>query len=542
EDNVSDITLTENEGTNSQWVVTDDLGNILGLPPTPEAVDFDGAGPGNCLIWHLSFEDGLGGAEVGNNASELTGCFSLSNPITVVRNQPNGGTLEGGPFEFCVGDGIEDNVSDITLTENEGTNSQWVVTDDLGNILGLPPSPEAVDFDGAGPGNCLIWHLSFEDGLGGAEVGNNASELTGCFNLSNPITVVRLSGTDCNNGEGDNDYVLIGLDELDIERNFINLGGIGVVSDSGDAEISEDSEVTADGTFVRADEACFNSGAMANNVHAVPAQPNLPDFMENNNNVGNDLQVTVSAGETVTLTESIYEDIRVREGATVIFSGQENVYIEDLKTDEGVTFMFGQCTNLILSGRFELGYDNQFNPGEQNVFVFAEDDASIRSGSTVYGVVYTEKDLNIRKGTVDRQTYLYGIFIGDDVRSRDYANYWYQQFDQCGTNIIDPTNGAQNRKEAVVETTEAAAVQLSIFPNPANDVATISINKATQGDVEVAIYSATNQLVSTNMKISNDQGEISLNVTQLPAGIYFVKAMLENGEVITEKLIVGGKK
>ncbi|MEN0005471.1 MAG: T9SS type A sorting domain-containing protein, partial [Bacteroidota bacterium] len=187
------ITLSGNSGSNSAWVVTDDQGVILGLPPMPSAVDFDGAGPGTCLVWHLSFEDGLVGAEVGLNANDLEGCFSLSNPISVFRNQPEGGTLEGGPFTFCVGNGEPDMLApgSITLSGNSGTNSAWVVTDDQGNILGLPPMPSAVDFDGAGPGTCLVWHLSFEDGLMGAEVGLNANDLEGCFSLSNPISVFR---------------------------------------------------------------------------------------------------------------------------------------------------------------------------------------------------------------------------------------------------------------------------------------------------------------------------------------------------------------
>jgi hypothetical protein len=193
DDNVSGVILTGNAGSNSQYVVTDEAGTILGLPPAPEAVNFDGAGAGVCLIWHLSYEDGLTGAELGNNAmSDLEGCYSLSNPITVVRNQPMGGNLEGGPFEFCVGDGVEDHVSGVTLSGSAGANSQYVVTDEAGTILGLPPSPEAVNFDGAGAGVCLIWHLSYEDGLTGVELGNNAmGDLEGCYSLSNPITVVR---------------------------------------------------------------------------------------------------------------------------------------------------------------------------------------------------------------------------------------------------------------------------------------------------------------------------------------------------------------
>ena len=193
---VADVTLEGNSGSNSQWVVTDEEGNILGLPPTPDAVDFNGAGAGTCLIWHLSFEDGLTGLEVGNNAlTDLDGCYDLSDEfVSVVRLQPEGGVVAGGPYEFCVGDDVADMVADVTLEGNSGSNSQWVVTDEEGNILGLPPTPDAVDFNGAGAGTCLIWHLSFEDGLTGLEVGNNAlTDLDGCYDLSDEfVSVVRL--------------------------------------------------------------------------------------------------------------------------------------------------------------------------------------------------------------------------------------------------------------------------------------------------------------------------------------------------------------
>ena len=197
-DMVGGITLTGTPaGTNSTYVITDDQGVILGLPPTiadVEGVDFDGAGGGVCLIWYLRFEDGLQGAEVGMNANNLQGVFDLSNSITVTRNAPEAGTISGGPFEFTV-DGTPDMVSGISLDGTaSGTNSTWVITDDQGVILGLPPTlaaVEGVDFDAAGTGVCLIWYLRFEDGLQGAEVGMNANDLDGCFDLSNSITVTR---------------------------------------------------------------------------------------------------------------------------------------------------------------------------------------------------------------------------------------------------------------------------------------------------------------------------------------------------------------
>lgn len=198
-DFVSGIEVGESDakGANSTFVVTDDQGNILGLPPTLEALeanDFDGAGAGSCLIWYLTYEDGLQGAEVGMNASGLLGTFDLSDPIEVDRLEAKAGTISGGPFEFTI-DGTPDYVSGISVDEEaKGTNSTFVVTDDQGNILGLPPTLEALegnDFDGAGTGLCLIWYLRYEDGIQGAEVGMNTDDLIGCFSLSNSIEVRR---------------------------------------------------------------------------------------------------------------------------------------------------------------------------------------------------------------------------------------------------------------------------------------------------------------------------------------------------------------
>ena len=201
------ISLSGNTGANSQWVVTDANGSeILGLPGMPSQVNFDGAGAGQCLIWHLSYEDGLTGLAMGDTISQLQGCYQLSNSIRVERFSDGeicatpcevmGGTITGGPFSFCVGDGKADTImaGSISLTGNTGANSQWVVTDGNGKeILGMPGMPSQVNFDGAGAGQCLIWHLSYEDGLTGLTVGDTLSQLVGCYQLSNSIEVNRFS-------------------------------------------------------------------------------------------------------------------------------------------------------------------------------------------------------------------------------------------------------------------------------------------------------------------------------------------------------------
>ena len=107
----------------------------------------------------------------------------------------NAGTIAGGPFEFNV-DGEADMVTGITLdaTSAVGTSSTWIITDDQGMILGLPPTiaaVEGVNFDDPGPGTCLIWYARYNGTITGLEMGMNANDVEGDFDLSNSITVVR---------------------------------------------------------------------------------------------------------------------------------------------------------------------------------------------------------------------------------------------------------------------------------------------------------------------------------------------------------------
>ena len=106
-------------------------------------------------------------------------------------NPVNGGTISGGPFTFIVGDGTPDFATGVTLSGHKGDRSQWVVTDAQNNILALPNSVGAVNFDGSGTGVCFIWHLSYSDGLSGLATGNKTSALSGEFDFSNSIMVRR---------------------------------------------------------------------------------------------------------------------------------------------------------------------------------------------------------------------------------------------------------------------------------------------------------------------------------------------------------------
>jgi hypothetical protein len=188
-------------GETRAYVITDDLGNILGLPAAPP-FNLDPAGPGTCLIWSLSFNGQITGLEVGSNASGLAGDFDLSNPLTVIRNEPNGGGItldDGSTSTTIIVDGVPDPLNVNLDGTGAGSNRGWIITDDLGNILALPPAPP-FDLDGAGVGECSIYYIRYEDGTTGIMAGNNLTDLMGCFDLSNPIVVDRIAPTGVDGG------------------------------------------------------------------------------------------------------------------------------------------------------------------------------------------------------------------------------------------------------------------------------------------------------------------------------------------------------
>ena len=194
-----DVTLDGAVGDNMAWIITDAAtGNILALPPAPP-FDLDGAGPGVCDIYNVSYFGPFSGADVGGNIADLEGCFDLSNPIVVDRQTPEPSvisTMDDVSF-LCVADGLDDFI-DVEITESGlGEGHQFIITDDLGNILALPPAPP-FNFEGTGPGVCMIYCADFFGELGAA-VGENVSEISGCHVLSNAISVNRSDATSIGN-------------------------------------------------------------------------------------------------------------------------------------------------------------------------------------------------------------------------------------------------------------------------------------------------------------------------------------------------------
>jgi len=202
-----DVTVLAGNGDSSFWLITDTVGVIIDIPSGPP-FNFEGVSTGICLIWNATFIDTLGSVSIGMNATDIQGCFALSNSISITRiNDCTTQTCDATASSIALIDGTDaatvctddtiDEALAVTAAGGNGDSSVWLITDTLGLIIQINSGPP-FSFEGVDPGVCLIWNLLFDGSIAGVEVDSLASNIDGCFALSNPITITRENN--CSNG------------------------------------------------------------------------------------------------------------------------------------------------------------------------------------------------------------------------------------------------------------------------------------------------------------------------------------------------------
>jgi len=187
-----------------------------------------------------------GNASTENDVIGVDGCSCAGTLISTC-------TVAGGQIAFldgsteqtiCADDGIADPL-DVNLFGSIGSNQQWIITDSDRNILGLPMAPP-FDLEGVFAGTCLIYSLSYDDVITGVMMGANLDGLDGCFELSNPVSIIRLVGSDCPGMVVDEDGDGVPSGE-DCDDNDASVPAApGTTCDDGDAD-TENDVIGADG-------------------------------------------------------------------------------------------------------------------------------------------------------------------------------------------------------------------------------------------------------------------------------------------------------
>ena len=150
-------------------------------------------------------DPGNRGALEPNNYSltitDANGCLTAINDIVIIENCVTGCQVQSGtistadPLVYCVDDGADDIIF-FQSTGNVGPRYIFMLTDATGTILAT--NNTNFNLEGRNAGTCIIYGVAFDNTVSGLTQNENISDITGCFELSNGITVTKLTGANCN--------------------------------------------------------------------------------------------------------------------------------------------------------------------------------------------------------------------------------------------------------------------------------------------------------------------------------------------------------
>ncbi|MEM1324016.1 MAG: gliding motility-associated C-terminal domain-containing protein [Bacteroidota bacterium] len=116
------------------------------------------------------------------------------NDICIPGCQANAGTIRtNDPTLVCLSDGIDD-ILRMRVSGNNGSNYAYMVTSQAGTISQF--NANELRIVGL-PSTCLVYGIAFEQPVFNLSIGANIADLTGCFDLSEPIVVEKVTGADC---------------------------------------------------------------------------------------------------------------------------------------------------------------------------------------------------------------------------------------------------------------------------------------------------------------------------------------------------------
>ena len=160
-----------------------------------------------------------------------------------------------------------------------------------------------------------------------------------------------------------------------------------------------------------------------------------------------------------------------------------------------------------------------FIPRRQYHLVFLDSGESL----TMQGQTYTFIEgigtnlMGLEYQSVEREQYLSCVYDKNGLQL--IQNEWFSYVGCCNSNSVDETN----------------MIPFTIFPSPATDQTSLQF-EASHIPQTIQIFNATGQLMHTEKVLGRLQMQV--NVSEYAKGIYTVRGRFENGEEVSERLVV----
>ena len=219
-------------------------------------------------------------------------------------------------------------------------------------------------------------------------------------------------------------------------------------------------------------------------------------------------------------------------------------------TDDNINLLFSQDLINESFSQWEFAWQEGVDQEEKLTSSDWANDAKIDI-STVESAWYNEGDLWILETFISWEAFGYEagdlgsgdvIYCEARVRDDDDGDSWESMFQWSTSNYdVESTGEGMGAvtltSDEITSTSDIAATASSvqIMPNVSNGDVTCKISSATTADVSYEIVSLTGKTVKSGVVTTNQVTPLSLS--ELSAGIYFIKAEIDNA-ITTSKFII----
>ncbi|MBT5419641.1 MAG: HYR domain-containing protein, partial [Candidatus Cloacimonetes bacterium] len=342
-------------------------------------------------------------------------------------------------------------------------------------------------------------------------------------------------------------YTIIGFDEVDLGEDHVVNGSVGVTDAKGEAKIGKGSKINSTGSFVKAYKIKDHKTSVIGSKITSAASVTLPTMYYNttaanavfskvkvkkNKEVSlscNYCSVDIDEGSIVTLTGSVFGDIKLAKDASVIFT-ESDIEINKLEVQSskknGMSYiLFSTNSTVKIADKLDIHENCVVNDNGYKVIFYMgsskkKGDVHLHSDLIFNGSIYAPKGSLQLTGGSKSSAVMQGFYIADKVKANAHNVTW--NWYDCWDNS---TTGSPRIVDNEI-TVEEGVMSLKAYPNPFTGMANIEFSVPNEGKVVLEVYNMMGQKVAKLFDGNVESGAVYTEVftpQNLTSGIYFVK-------------------
>ncbi len=231
------------------------------------------------------------------------------------------------------------------------------------------------------------------------------------------------------------------------------------------------------------------------------------------------------------------------------------MYILGFGADTGGVVILNVYTNMETMITFPFTFNSTFNDDFKGGFVATGVDVRQSGTVTTTGDAYGTITLPI--GTFNNvlrikseRTQVDSIFLGamflQATVSSTVLYNWYTSssstplFSLQTDNAGAPTSAYYAEGTTGIDDSKTQITNMMVYPNPATDNLTVSYSIDFDAEVNISVVNLLGQKVLSEQKQYQQSGAIteSIDISNIPAGIYYVQVSSGNKSLLTQKLLI----